>query len=59
MSHWLLYASNLKHGGVNILGVFDSEEAAWDHYSKAYEDADEYSYNRPHVECWQNELRVE
>lgn len=32
--HWLLYTTDREHGGHCTVGIFASEDAAWEHYWK-------------------------
>ena len=55
--HWLLYTSDREHGGKLILGIFNSEQDAWCHYSKTHQDENDRYWRIPFVECWQNDRR--
>jgi hypothetical protein len=49
--HWLLSTSDREHGGKLVLGIFDSEDAAWQHYRNTHDENEGY-WRIPFVECW-------
>lgn len=55
--HWLLYTSDREHGGKFVLGVFDTEEEAWQHYLDTHNENERY-YNIPFVEQWNGAKRI-
>jgi hypothetical protein len=56
--HWLLYTSDREHGGKVVIGIFNSEEEAYDYYTKTTDANDRY-WNIAFVERWENNNLIE
>lgn len=57
--HYLLYTSDREHGGVNILGVFDTWDEARQQYLKENPDESDRYYNLCFIEKWDGAKRVD
>ena len=57
IEHWLLYTSDREHGGILILGIFNSYDEGSEFYYKTHDENDRY-YRIPFIQQWDNENKL-